>query len=63
MSEPTLESIGDYDTLKGDKKKIVWSVIIAGLIIGAIYVFVGGEYSQVDDKIKIEDSIKNIPIK
>jgi len=63
MSEPTLESIGDYDTLKGDKKKIVWSVIVVGLIIGAIYVVVGGEYSQVDDKIKIEDSIKNIPVK
>ena len=32
--EPKLEDIGDYDTLKGEKKKIVWTVIIVGIIIG-----------------------------
>jgi len=37
MSEPRLEDIGDYNTLKGVKKKIVWAVIIAGLLIGTIY--------------------------
>jgi len=63
MSEPTLETIGDYNELKGEKKKVVWSVIIIGLIIGAIYVSMSDEYSKVDDSIKIEDSIKNIPVK
>ena len=63
MSEPTLETIGDYDTLQGDKKRVVWSVIIIGLIIGAVYVGISSEYNEVDDKIKIEDSIKNMPIK
>ena len=60
MSEPTLESIGDYDTLKGEKKKIVWAVIIIGLLIGGVYVYVNNT-TQVDDSIKIEDSIKNVP--
>ena len=35
--EPTLESISDYDTLKGDKKKTVWMVVIIGLLIGVGY--------------------------
>ena len=63
MSEPTLESIGDYNTLKGEKKRVVWSVIIAGLIIGAIYVVVANIYSAPDDSIKVEQTIKKIPLK
>jgi len=63
MSEPRLEEIGDYDNLKGEKKSIVWSVIIAGLVIGAIYVVSSNYFSEVDDKIKTEDSIKSIPLK
>ena len=27
-NEPTLESIDDYNTLKGSKKRVVWSVIL-----------------------------------
>lgn len=63
MSEPTLESIEDYDTLKGQKKKVVWAVILAGLIFGVIYVVASSMYSDVEDSIKTEDSIKNIPLK
>lgn len=63
MGEPTLENIEDYDTLKGEKRKIVWAVIIAGLIIGAIYVVAGKVYATPEDSIKTEDSIKNIPVK
>lgn len=63
MSEPTLEEIGDYNTLKGEKKSIVWGVVIAGLVIGAVYVLSSNYYSEVDDKIKTEDSIKSIPLK
>lgn len=37
MDEPTLESIDDYDTLKGEKKRIVWMVIIGGLVVGLIF--------------------------
>jgi len=63
MSEPTLESIGDYNTLEGEKKRVVWSVIIAGLIIGTIYVVVSNIYSTPDDSIKVEQTIKKIPLK
>jgi len=35
--EPKLEDISDYDTLKGEKKKTVWIVIIVGLLIGVGY--------------------------
>lgn len=63
MSEPKLENIGDYNTLKGEKKRVVWAVIIAGCIIGAIYVVVNESYSKVDDSIPTSDTIKNIPIK
>jgi len=54
MSEPTLESIEDYNTLKGEKKRVVWAVIIAGLIVGAIYAGAKNYYSNVDDEIKVE---------
>ena len=63
MSEATLESIGDYNTLKGEKKRVVWSVIIAGLIIGAIYVVLANIYNTPDDSIKVEQTIKKIPLK
>jgi len=63
MSEPRLEDIGDYNTLKGEKKRIVWAVIIAGLIMGSIYVIASNSFGNVDDQIKIEDPIKNVRIK
>ncbi|MEA1982330.1 MAG: hypothetical protein U9N39_02200 [Campylobacterota bacterium] len=63
MSEPTLENIEDYNTLKGEKKRIVWAVIIAGLIIGTIYVVASKSYGTVEDSIPTSDTIKNIPIK
>lgn len=63
MSEPRLEDIGDYNTLKGEKKKVVWAVVIASLIIGSIYVIASKSYDTVDDSIKIEDPIKNVRIK
>lgn len=63
MSEPRLEDIGDYNTLKGEKKKIVWAVIFAGLIIGTIYVVAYNAYGNVEDSINTEDTIKSIPLK
>ncbi len=56
MSEPRLEDMGDYNTLAGEKRRIVWAVIIAGLIIGTIYyvaraLFVPGDMIQTNDDI------------
>jgi len=63
MSEPTLEDIEDYDTLKGEKKKVVWAVILAGLLIGVIYSVAYNMYDNAEDTIKVEESIKKIPVR
>lgn len=62
MSEPTLNSIEDYNHLKGEKKRIVWAVIIAGLIIGGIYAGAKSMYGTVNDEIKTE-KIGYFPVK
>ena len=62
MGEPRLEDIGDYDTLKGEKKKVVFAVILAGLLMGVMYVFVYS-VNDVDDRIQVKDSIKIIPVR
>lgn len=63
MSEPTLESIGDYNTLKGEKKRVVWAVIIAGLIIGAMYVVAYNVFDNEGENIKVKESIQSVPVK
>ena len=61
MSEPTLESIEDYDTLKGEKKSIVWAVIIAGLLIGVAYEVATNVYGNPKDEINVKDAITIVP--
>ncbi|MDD2780709.1 hypothetical protein [Sulfuricurvum sp.] len=62
-NEPTLSSIEDYDTLKGSKKRVVWAVIISGLIIGAIFVTAKIIYGGVEDTILVNESIGKVPVK
>jgi len=63
MSEPRLEDIGDYNTLKGEKKKVVWAVILAGLFMGIIYMVAYSVYDNKEDNIKVEDSITKVPLR
>lgn len=63
MSEPTLQDIEDYNTLKGEKRRIVWAVIIAGLLIGSIYVGAKALFSDVEDSIPLDDTITKITTK
>jgi len=63
MSEPTLEGIEDYNTLKGEKKKIVWAVIFAGLLMGVVYAFVYNANKDNKDSIKVQESIKTVPVR
>lgn len=63
MGEPRLEDIEDYDTLKGSKKKVVYGVVLVGLILGVIYMVAYDSNKNIDDSIKVEDSVKNIPLK
>lgn len=62
-NEPTLSSIEDYDTLKGSKKRVVWTVIISGLIIGAIILAIKIYYGSVEDSIPVNDAIGKVPVK
>ena len=40
-SEPTLETIEDYDGKESREKRLtIWLVILSGLLIGAIYTIV-----------------------
>jgi len=63
MSEPTLESIGDYNTLKGEKKKVVWAVVIAGLIIGVIYTVAVSVYDNSEDSVAVDKTFKKVPMR
>lgn len=60
--EPRLEDIDDYNNLKGDKKRIVWIVIIVGIIIGAIYLYINNNFGTVKDQIKTTDIIQKVPV-
>lgn len=62
-TEPTLESIEDYDTLKGPKKRVVWIVILGGLLVGAIFVAAKSYYGSVNDSIPVQDAIGKVPVK
>lgn len=62
-NEPTLESIEDYNTLKGAKKRTVWIVIISGLVIGAISLAAKNYYGNAHDSIPVEDTISKVPLK
>ena len=61
--EPTLENIGDYDTLKGEKKKVVWAVVLSGLVVGGIYFGASQFFGQPGDAIQTTDNISKIPRK
>ena len=63
MSEPRLEDISDYNTLKGEKKKVVLAVILAGLIMGIIYTVTSSKYDSVDDSIVVEETSQKIPMR
>lgn len=62
MSEPTLEAISDYDKLKGKKKRVVWTAILAILIIGGIYVASYNYFDNVSDSLPVGKKIGTVPV-
>lgn len=63
MSEPRLEDMEDYTTLKGEKKRVVWAVILFGILLCIGYVISYAIFDNSGDNIKVGKSIENIPIK
>lgn len=62
VSEPRLEDIEDYDGLKGKKKKVVWGIVIAGLLISVIYGIVVN-LSDSDENISDDKTYKTVPMR
>ncbi len=62
-NEPTLESIEDYNTLKGSKKRVVWTVIIAVLLVGIAFTVAKNYFATVNDSIPVDESIGKVPVK
>jgi predicted negative regulator of RcsB-dependent stress response len=60
--EPNLEDISDYNTLKGEKKRVVWSVIIVGILLGIGYLIAYKVFNDSGDAIKTNDTIKVVPL-
>jgi hypothetical protein len=48
--------------LKGSKKTGVWTVIIIGLLIGAIFVGAKIYYGEADDSIPVQETIGKVPV-
>jgi len=61
MDEPRLEDIGDYNSLKGEKRKTVLWVIGIGLIIGSVYLLAYNVFDNKDDNLDINKSTVLIP--
>jgi len=59
--EPKLEDISDYDTLKGEKKKIVWAVIIVGILIGIGFEIFSKIYDNKNEEIQVKNKIVIAP--
>ncbi len=56
-TEPTLETIEDYDGKEStDKRKTIWIVVLVGLLIGAIFSIIISN-SSVSDEIETQTNI------
>ncbi len=62
MSEPRLQDMGDYNTLSGEKRRIVWAVVIAGIIIGTVYGIARACFVP-DDVLTPTEKVGKIPFK
>ncbi|MDD2448570.1 MAG: hypothetical protein PHS42_11370 [Sulfurimonas sp.] len=62
MSEPRLEDIEDYNGLKGQKKKVVWAVVITGLVISIIYGIVVN-LTDSEEPSSVDKTYKTVPMR
>jgi len=62
MSEPRLEDIEDYDTLKGKKKNVVMIVVLSGLFIGLV-MYAAYVLTDKEQPIDVEQTFKQVPMR
>jgi hypothetical protein len=62
MSEPTLESIDDYNTLSGEKKKVVFAIVISSLIMGIVYT-VATSFLSHEEPTSTDKTYKKVPMR
>lgn len=56
-NEPSLDTIEDYDGRESKEKKMtIWIVILAGLLIGAVYGIISAN-SSVNDTLNVKSGI------
>lgn len=63
MDEPTLESIEDYDTLKGDKKKIFYRVIMGGVVMAVLFFIAYNYYDSAEESTAQEKEFRQVPMR
>ena len=62
MSEPTLESIDDYNTLSGEKKKVVFAIVISGLIMSVVYAIATSIYNH-EEPTSTDKTFQKVPMR
>jgi hypothetical protein len=63
MNEPRLQDIADYNSLEGEKRRVVVAVVLAGILMGIIYTIASNIYNGPEDTIKVEETFKHIPMR
>jgi len=62
MSEPTLENISDYNTLRGEKKKVVFAIVISSIIMSIVYIIATSFYAQ-EEPTSVDKTYKKVPMR
>lgn len=62
MGEPRLEDIEDYNTLKGQKRKVVFAVIIVGLLMSIVY-GVAVSFTSVEEPSSVDKTYRTVPMR
>ncbi|EQB40702.1 hypothetical protein M947_00185 [Sulfurimonas hongkongensis] len=62
MSEPRLEDIDDYNGLKGQKKRVVWAIVIVGLVMSVIYGIVVN-LGEREEPLSDDKTYKTVPMR
>jgi multisubunit Na+/H+ antiporter MnhG subunit len=59
--EPSNETISDYNRLTGEKKRVVWAVILLCLAVGVGYTVAGKIFNAKNDSIAVQEKIVSNP--